>query len=70
MQVQVGDIVEVSVLNGRLIDKGEVIEIYKFNGQREFTLKSHGVPGEEVVFGERHVTRIISRGYKNESTSR
>ena len=63
MEVQVGDIVEVSVLNGRLIDKGEVLEIFKFNGQREFTLKSHEVaPGEEVVFGERHITRIISRG--------
>ena len=63
MEVQVGDIVEVSVFNGSLIDKGEVIEIFKFNGQREFTLKSQGVaPGEEVVFGERHVTRIISRG--------
>ena len=70
MEVQVGDIAEVSVLNGRLIDKGEVLEIFKFNGQREFTLKSQGVPGEEVVFCERHVTRIISRGYKNESTSR
>ena len=63
MKVQVGDIVEVSVFNGSLIDKGEVIEIFKFNGQREFTLRSQGVaPGEEVVFGERHVTRIISRG--------
>ena len=63
MEVQVGDIVEVSVFNGSLIDKGEVLEIFKFNGQREFTLKSQGVaPGEEVVFGERHVTRIISRG--------
>ena len=63
MEVQVGDIVEVSVLNGRLTDKGEVLENFKVNGQREFTLKSQGVaPGEEVVFGERHVTRIISRG--------
>ena len=63
MEVQVGDIVEVSVYNGSLIDKGEVIEIFKFNGQREFTLRSQGVaPGEEVVFGERHVTQIISRG--------
>ena len=63
MEVQVGDIVEVSVWNGGLVDKGEVVEIFKFNGQREFMLKSQGVaPGEEVVFGERHVTLIISRG--------
>ena len=63
MEVQVGDIIEVSVWGGGLVDKGEVLEIFEFNGQREFTLKSQGVaPGEEVVFGERHVTRIISRG--------
>ena len=62
MEVQVGDIVEVSVWCGGLVDKGEVLEIFEFNGQPEFTLKSQGVPGEEVVFGERHVTRIISRG--------
>jgi hypothetical protein len=63
MEVQVGDIVEVSVWNGGLVDKGEVREIFEFNGQREFMLLSQGVaPGEEVVFGERHVIRIISRG--------
>ena len=52
MEVKVGDIVEVSVWNGGLVDKGEVLEIFKFNGQREFTLKSQseGWVGDDQTY--------------------
>jgi hypothetical protein len=63
MMVEVNDIVEVKLLGGRLVDTGKVVEIYKFNGQKEFMMLSHEVsPGQVVSFGERHVSRIISKG--------
>jgi len=63
MIVEVNDIVEIKLLGGRLVDTGKVLEIFKFNGQKEFMMLSHEVnPGEVVAFGVRHISRIISKG--------
>jgi len=63
MIVEVNDIVEIKLLGGRLVDTGKVLEIFKFNGQKEFMILSHEVnPGEVVAFGVRHISRIISKG--------
>ena len=63
IKVQVGDIVEVSLLNGRFTDVGEVVEIIPFCGQNDILVESHTVrPGERVCFSERHVSRVISKG--------
>ena len=46
MEVQVGDIVEVSVWNGGLVDKGEVLEIYSKASphvEDQFLVQSQGV---------------------------
>ena len=63
MKVQVGDIVELSLLNGRFRDTGKVVEIIPFSGQNDILVESHTVrPGERVCFSERHVSRVISKG--------
>ena len=63
MKVQVGDIVELSLLNGRFRDTGKVIEIIPFCGQNDILVESHTVkPGERVCFSERQVSAVISRG--------
>ena len=62
IKVQVGDIVELSLLNGRFRDTGKVVEIIPFSGQNDILVESHTVrPGERVCFSERHVSRVISR---------
>ena len=63
IKVQVGDIVELSLLNGRFRDTGKVIEIIPFCGQNDILVESHTVkPGERVCFSERQVSAVISRG--------
>ena len=63
MKVQVGDIVELSLLNGRFRDTGKVVEIIPFSGQNDILVESHTVkPGERVCFSERQVSAVISRG--------
>ena len=63
MKVQVGDIVELSLLNGRFRDTGKVVEIIPFCGQNDILVESHTVrPGERVCFSERQVSAVISRG--------
>ena len=63
MKVQVGDIVELSLLNGRFTDTGKVVEIIPFFGQNDILVESHTVrPGERVCFSERHVSAVISKG--------
>ena len=63
IKVQVGDIVELSLLNGRFRDTGKVVEIIPFSGQNDILVESHTVrPGERVCFSERQVSRVISRG--------
>ena len=65
MKVQVDDIVELSLLNGRFTDTGKVVEIIPFSGQNDILVESHTVrPGERVCFSERHVSAVISRGSK------
>ena len=62
MKVQVGDIVELSLLNGRFRDTGKVVEIIPFSGQNDILVESHTVrPGERVCFSERQVSAVISR---------
>jgi len=63
IKVQVGDIVELSLLNGRFRDTGKVVEIIPFSGQNDILVESHTVrPGERVCFSERQVSRVISKG--------
>ena len=63
IKVQVGDIIEVSLLGGKFVDVGKVIEIIPFYGQNDIVVESHKVkPGEIVSFSEGHVSRVISRG--------
>ena len=63
MKVQVGDIVELSLLNGRFRDTGKVVEIIPFSGQNDILVESHTVrPGERVCFSERQVSAVISKG--------
>ena len=63
MKVQVGDIVELSLLNGRFRDTGKVVEIIPFCGQNDILVESHTVrPGERVCFSERQVSAVISKG--------
>ena len=63
IKVQVGDIVELSLLNGRFRDTGKVVEIIPFSGQNDILVESHTVrPGERVCFSERQVSAVISRG--------
>jgi len=62
-RVQVGDIVELSLLGGKFVDVGKVIEIIPFYGQNDIVVESHKVkPGEIVSFSEGHVSRVISKG--------
>ena len=63
IKVQVGDIVEVSLLNGGFTDVGEVVEIIPFSGQNDILVRSHKVrPGQRVCFSERQISRVISKG--------
>jgi len=63
IRVQVGDIVELSLLNGRFRDTGKVVEIIPFCGQNDILVESHTVkPGAQVCFSERHVSAVISKG--------
>jgi len=63
IKVQVGDIVELSLLNGRFRDTGKVVEIIPFSGQNDILVESHTVrPGERVCFSERQVSAVISKG--------
>ena len=63
IKVQVGDIVEVSLLNGRFTDVGEVVEIIPFCGQNDILVKSHRIIEDEpVCFSERQVSAVISKG--------
>tara|TARA_R110002020_G_scaffold367471_1_gene579346 strand:- start:22 stop:264 length:243 start_codon:yes stop_codon:yes gene_type:complete len=62
IKVQVGDIVEVSLLNGRFTDVGEVVEIIPFCGQNDILVKSHRIIEDDpVCFSERQVSAVISR---------
>ena len=63
MKVQVGDIVELSLLNGRFTDTGKVVEIIPFSGQNDILVESHTVrPGDRLCFSEHQVSAVISRG--------
>ena len=65
MKVQVGDIVELSLLNGRFTDTGKVVEIIPFFGQNDILVESHTVrSGDRVCFSEHQVAAVISRGSK------
>tara|TARA_Y100000296_G_scaffold54098_1_gene61965 strand:+ start:135 stop:377 length:243 start_codon:yes stop_codon:yes gene_type:complete len=62
IKVQVGDIVEVSLLNGRFTDVGEVVDIIPFCGQNDILVKSHRIIEDEpVCFSERQVSAVISK---------
>ena len=62
-RVQVGDFVQLSLLGGRFVDTGKVVEIIPFHGQNDIVVESHKVrPGALVSFSEWHVSRVISRG--------
>jgi len=62
IKVQVGDIVELSLLNGRFRDTCKVVEIIPFCGQNDILVESHTVkPGARVCFSERQVSAVISR---------
>ena len=63
IKVQVGDIVEVSLLNGRFTDVGEVVKIIPFCGQNDILVKSHRIiEADPVCFSARQVSAVISRG--------
>ena len=63
IKVQVGDIVEVSLLNGRFTDVGDVVDIIPFCGQNDILVKSHRIIEDEpVCFSERQVSAVISKG--------
>ena len=62
IKVQVGDIIEVSLLGGKFVDVGEVVEIIPFCGQNDILVKSHRIRADEpVCFSERQVSAVISR---------
>ncbi len=63
IKVQVGDIIEVSLLGGKFVDVGEVVEIIPFCGQNDILVKSHRIRADEpVCFSERQVSAVISKG--------
>ena len=63
IKVQVGDIIEVSLLGGAFMDTGEVVEIIPFCGQNDILVKSHRITEDEpVCFSERQVSAVISKG--------
>ena len=68
--VKVGDIVELSLLGGRFVDTGKVVEIIPFGEHNDILVESHTVkPGERLCFSERQVSSIISRACEQDSLS-
>jgi len=68
IKVQVGDIIEVSLLGGAFMDTGEVVEIIPFCGQNDILVKSHRITEDNpVCFSERQVSRVISRASERDS---
>jgi len=69
-RIQVGDIVELSLLNGRFRDTGKVVEIIPFCGQNDILVKSHRIRADEpVCFSERQVSAVISKSCEQDDLS-